>query len=526
MKPKINLIMLRREQRRIISLRNKTVENTEREAAVCYRNGRYEEALSLYLELMRKYPRREGYVISCANCFDIIGRRDKAVELYKQALQINKKSLPALNNLTTALYESGDLKQAEKYCRLALRRDGENASALVNMGNIVYRKGRYREALDLYRHAAEKQPDFYIAEINIANTLYDLKDYGPAAEQALRSLRLNPSSLTAYVILGNSYLELDRYDEALSALKKALQLDSEDPWIYNSLSQVCQKKSQWEDALKYGWQAVEKSSGDEAQQINFGYTLYECALEKTDSLVKKYAENWRRRYPDNKVAAHMAAAVGNSGNITGADDDYVRNIFDVFAPDFESVLTALDYQAPAHIHEMLRRIYGEKTSRRMRILDAGCGTGFCGVFLKKYAAWRGLWGVDLSTGMLSVARQKKVYDKLFQEELTVFLKQWKNRFDLIVSADVLTYFGDLQNLFSGFADSLRKGGRILFTVSENNISGDAYFLHPSGRFLHSEKYIADLLRRHGLELEKSERRKLRNEGEKEVFGFVFSALKK
>lgn len=130
---------------------------------------------------------------------------------------------------------------------------------------------------------------------------------------------------------------------------------------------------------------MEQSGGEEAQQINFGYLLYESTLEKQDSLLREYALKWLEKYPDNQVAQHMGNAVLNRAVRPRANDEYLKNIFDIFAPDFEQVLTGLDYRAPELIRCLLEEIYGSKKSPRLRILDAGCGTGFCGGFLKNTA---------------------------------------------------------------------------------------------------------------------------------------------
>ena len=71
------------------------------------------------------------------------------------------------------------------------------------------------------------------------------------------------------------------------------------------------------------------------------------------------------------------------------------------------------------------------------MLDAGCGTGLCGPLVAPYA--RRLTGVDLSAGMLAQAKEKNVYDELFKVELTEYLRDHTEAFDLIVSADTLVY---------------------------------------------------------------------------------------
>ena len=128
--------------------------------------------------------------------------------------------------------------------------------------------------------------------------------------------------------------------------------------------------------------------------------------------------------------------------------------------------------------------------------------------------------------MLKEAATKKIYSELICQDIFEYLNAERSSYDLIVAADVFTYIGDLEKLFSALSDSLKKRGRVIFTVSENSINDSEWFLHASGRFLHSLKYVENLLEKNGFLQEKISREKLRNEGDSEVFGYVISAQKK
>lgn len=501
------------------------MQNLEDIAKRYYQHHEYLKALQAYRELIKQFPERDDLLITCANCYDVLNDKKTAIDFYKKAAGLNRKSVVALTNLATAYYEIGAYKEAENCCKKALKIDSENASAYINLGNIEYQKNSHEKALEYYQKAADIKPDYYIAEINLANTYHDMKKYQEAILHAQKSLKLDSYSQTAHTILGNSYFELEEFDKAVEAFLSALKLDSTDPWIYNSLSQAYQKKSLWKEALDCGWAAVEKGSDDDSHHINFGYMLYEAIMEHGDSTAKRYAKKWLQRFPNNPIVSHMANAVLDGTKMTAANDKYIKDIFDVFAPDFETVLTDLDYQAPTLIRGFLKEIYGEKPKSKLRILDAGCGTGLCAKFLKEYACWRGLDGVDLSEKMLEVAKSKKLYNKLISAELVSFLASKKKCYDLIVSADVFTYLGDLQKLFEAANGALKKNGRIIFTVTQNEVNEDDFFLHPSGRFLHRREYIEELLEKMNFSIEKISRERLRFEGEKEVMGFVVAAKK-
>ena len=501
------------------------MSENEKLARLLYEQHDYAAAQEAYHQLLKNNPHDDNLMIMLGNCYDGQGDKNAAAEWYDKARRQNPRSLLALTNLATALYEMRNYAKARKYCEQALKLDDKNLPALINLGNIFYQQNDYSAALSAYHKAYEANPDYYIAAVNLANTYIDLKNYAAAAKFAARAAELDSLSVTAWTILGNAQLEQENLTDSLYAFQRAVELDSSDFWLHNYLSQVWQKMENWEQAYAEGWTALELSNGEDSQQINFGYLLYESTLDKKDSLLEKYAKKWLEKYPENAVAKHMGNAALNQTIPSRANDEYLTNIFDVFASDFEQVLTGLDYQAPTLIRGCLERIYTSGKNPGLRILDAGCGTGFCGEFLKNYSRLWGLYGVDISEKMLEQAKAKKCYSRLIRAELEGYFQANKKPFDLIVSADVFTYFGDLQNLFAGIASNLKKNGRIIFTVSENNENKNDYFLHPSGRYLHHKNYVKKILKQNNLKEEFIKRERLRNEGESQVYGYVISAVK-
>ena len=89
---------------------------------------------------------------------------------------------------------------------------------------------------------------------------------------------------------------------------------------------------------------------------------------------------------------------------------YVAGVFDDRAEDFDSALVErLEYRVPQMLAELVYEAAAADT-RFARVLDLGCGTGLAGERFRKSAAW--LEGVDLSEGMVGVARRKGFYDAL------------------------------------------------------------------------------------------------------------------
>ena len=207
-------------------------------------------------------------------------------------------------------------------------------------------------------------------------------------------------------------------------------------------------------------------------------------------------EEWLEDEPGNPIALHMLAACTGQDVPGRASDGFVETTFDSFAASFEAKLASLSYRAPALVAAMLEHA-GLEPSHRLEVLDAGCGTGLCGAQLVPYA--RRLTGVDLSDGMLAHARDKHVYHALMKAELSAYLRDNSEAFDLIVSADTLVYFGDLKGVIAAAAASLRPNGLLVFTLEHAGRAGaDAgYRLEPHGRYSHARAYVEQLLTQAG-----------------------------
>jgi len=156
------------------------------------------------------------------------------------------------------------------------------------------------------------------------------------------------------------------------------------------------------------------------------------------------------------------------------------------------------------------------------IADLGCGTGLCGPLLKPWA--RSLVGCDLSAAMLARAAPRQVYDELLKAELVQFLAERPGAFDVLVSADTLIYFGELEPVFAAAQAALRSGGVFVFTLEAlADESPTGYRLTQSGRFAHSLAALRARLAAAGFAVEAVVPVSPRHEGGRPVPGWLVTA---
>ena len=218
---------------------------------------------------------------------------------------------------------------------------------------------------------------------------------------------------------------------------------------------------------------------------------------------------------DAQGAAGRLALLGDGEPARDLPRAYVARLFDDYAQRFDRHLVEeLAYRGPASIAAAIE--VAAPGRRFARALDLGCGTGLAGAPLR--ARVERLEGVDLSAAMLTKARGRSLYDALEAADFVDHLRHFSAAFDLIVAADALAYFGDLQPVFAATAAALAPGG--LFTFTVETFAGEGFRLGETMRFVHAPAYVEASAAAAGLRLVVVETASVRQEKGVDVPGLT------
>src|SRR5436190_3486045 len=128
-------------------------------------------------------------------------------------------------------------------------------------------------------------------------------------------------------------------------------------------------------------QAVELSPGFASAWFALGETRE--ALGDREGARAAFARSLAADPQDRHGAALHLARLGAADPATAALHDYVRTLFDQYAPRFDRALADLNYSGPA----MLREVVTAHGKRFGTMLDLGCGPGLAGAAFRPHVDW-------------------------------------------------------------------------------------------------------------------------------------------
>ena len=410
--------------------------------------------------------------------------------------------------------DQGDPAGAERAFRSAATAAPGDAEAHGALGDALMALGRFGEAAEALKTADRLEPGQPHRLAMLTEALLAANQPAAAAEVCRRWTALRPDSGPALLALADALLALGDGAAAVAPLREAVLLAPDDAGRAARLCRTLADLGLPLEALELAQPALRRNPGH--PPLHFALGLAWNALGEHEKAAASFRRCLDLDPGDASGAAAALAALDAAGRDETAEPDpaYVRALFDRYAERFDTDLVEkLGYRAPQLLREALGDSPGE-----LDILDLGCGTGLAGAAFAPLA--RHLAGVDLAPRMVDQARRRSLYQELYVEDLQVCLGRARERWDLILAADVFTYLGDLGPTMRAVATALRPGGRLVATV-ETAPGLERFETMPSRRVRHGPGHLRSSAEAAGLALARLKPETLRTEKRLPVPGLVF-----
>jgi predicted TPR repeat methyltransferase len=385
-----------------------------------------------------------------------------------------------------------------------------------------------------------------------------------AAIDAAEAVVFDPSDPDSKAILGRVMLDLGRTVEAIACLAESVSIAPTNLDYRNSLAValeksgdldaafqvlidgialcpasvslrnaailLCVRRRDFGQSVRLAEKARSAGIADACTLGLKGHALSSLGYDDEAAVAYREALNLG---PEDPYVRHLVVSSGAMPDSKRAPAGYIRAVFDGYADRFESHLTALEYSLPAAIRSLL--LAAPKIAAGCSlgpVLDLGCGTGMIASALDGLAIGP-ITGIDLSWQMLCHARAKRLYTDLRHGDIVDELTTHRQSWPLIIAADVLCYFGALDELLRLVYKRLERGGWFIFSVEEirpdhdGTIPGNGQWaLQRQGRYAHSENYVNETIRAIGLRVLQMDRLTIRQEAGGSVPGILLAVERK
>jgi tetratricopeptide (TPR) repeat protein len=214
------------------------------------KQGRLDEAISHYLEALRREPDNEMAHISLGAALVKQGKLDEAVAHYTEALRIRPNYEVTHLSLGIVFTRQGKFNEAVAHYIEALKVKPTYTEAHKGLGVVLARQGQFDEAISHYRKALQLKPDDKLARMNLANAL---ARQGKANHARVHNSDGAPRELgeaEEHNRLGIDLAQQGKLNEAMAHFSKALQIQPKYAETYYNMGVVLAGEGRLDEAVE------------------------------------------------------------------------------------------------------------------------------------------------------------------------------------------------------------------------------------------------------------------------------------
>ncbi len=277
------------------------------EAIQLQKAGRIDEAVKLYLDILKKEPDTKN-ALSIYNSLALIYRnRDQ----YQNAKKYIQKAIQKEKNLSSLYINLGNIEKQFGYhtkafmaYKRAIEKDPKDGMAYYALGLLFEEQKKWDQAAASYREALNRKLDVEFLPNRLMNILE--KQHKTAELEKMYeqfALQKSPEDRFNFFIGENQrYIQENRLKEALEALFEALRLQPKSAIVYNDIGGIFLKQNNKTKAMSYFKRALELDPGYVLSHLNLASTYLESGQP---TAAEEYLQKALKLDPQNKHAYYL-----------------------------------------------------------------------------------------------------------------------------------------------------------------------------------------------------------------------------
>ncbi len=241
--------------------------------------GRYGEAIDLYLKLAEAHPEDESIVMSLAWAYRDSGKVTDAIRCLEGLLEkeLNRATFTgfAFDELVRIYRDEGHHDRLIAICERAAAVQPDDLSIRTSLGDAYLEAGKPAEAAEIFSALIELEPDASALCCRLGDARIETGDYDDAEKAYERAVSIEPSEAHRfYSALANTLFHKGERGRAETALRKSLRHKPDQPLVYCSLGDILVSRERIADAEEAYEEAVRRDPASTGGYYNrLGNTL-------------------------------------------------------------------------------------------------------------------------------------------------------------------------------------------------------------------------------------------------------------
>lgn len=240
------------------------------------RAGRFQNARSVYEELLKQSPNSADINNLLGTCYRHLGSPDVAVDHISKAIQLNPHGASYYYQLVRALMDLGgsELSDLVPVLDQGLALNPEMLEAYNLKSTLLASIGRKAEAVSLLEETSKRFPSSAETKYNLG-LLYADNDQDSEAEAIFMEVhKSDPRGKDPYLQLARLWKKTNKFHEVERILTQAIALFPNDFDIRVEYSEHLRNVGCFEDALRVSTQLLKEKPDDIARLWDVAYLLY------------------------------------------------------------------------------------------------------------------------------------------------------------------------------------------------------------------------------------------------------------
>lgn len=290
--------------------------DTLNNAVALHGQGRLEEAIVLYQQVLAFRPDDVTVTANLASAFVKTGRQDDGLRLYRELSSRGDNSPEFWFNFANALQRAGEYLEARQAFERALHIAPQFFPAALNLANLVRDQNETDEAVTLYRRAILMKPEHSKPRVNLARLLREHKRLEETCEVLDAGLRYSPGSVDLLYERAAAGYEAGDSETAFAACRRILKQQPKHGNAHTLVGLVEYERGNVDQAVRWWSELARIEPNNSEPHINLG-TLRQKEWQ-LEQAVGHFREAVRRDPVDLGANLKLGLILSTTGHVSEA----------------------------------------------------------------------------------------------------------------------------------------------------------------------------------------------------------------